>query len=154
MDTVSEAIDPSWWEDVLAAASLDDPYEPSELLSTHLERAAADPSVTGLHQLVLQVLAMASSAMLNPEDSLEPFTPAMQFSDKRTAVPADLDADQVALLARIAPLVERDDLRARVADVAWVYGDRSDIAMLDRAIDAYRAAPQARRHEPTRSFRR
>ncbi|MFT4226069.1 DUF4209 domain-containing protein [Micropruina sp.] len=141
MDTVSEAIDPSWWEDVLAAASLDDPYEPPELLSTHLERGAADPSVTGLHELVLQVLAMVSSAMLNPEDWLAPFTPAMQFGGKRTVVPADLDADQVALLARIAPLVERDDLRARVADVAWVYGDRSDTAMLDRAIDAYRAAP-------------
>lgn len=141
MDTVSAAIDPSWWEDVLAAAPLDDPYEPPELLSTHLERAAADPSVTGLHKLVLQVLAMASSAMLNPEDWLEPFTPAVQFGGKRTVVPADLDADQVALLACIAPLVERDDLLARVADVAWVYGDRSDIAMLDRAIDAYRAAP-------------
>lgn len=141
VDTVSEAIDPSWWENVLAAASLDDPYEPPELLSTHLERAAADPSVTGLHELALQVLAMVSSAMLNPEDWLEPFTPAMQFGGKRTVVPADLDADQVALLARIAPLVKRDDLRARVADVAWVYGDRSDIAMLDRAIDAYRAAP-------------
>lgn len=141
MDPVSDAIDPSWWEDVLAAASLDDPYEPPELLSTHLERAAADPAVTGLHQLVLQVLAMVSSAMLNAEEWLDPFTPAMQFGGKRTVVPADLDADQVALLARIAPLVERDDLRARVADVAWVYGDRSDIAMLDRAIDAYRAAP-------------
>lgn len=140
MDTVSEAIDPSWWEDVLAAA-LDAPYVPPELLSTHLEQAAADPSVTGFHERVLQVLAMVSSAMLNPEDWLEPFTPAMQFGGKRTVVPADLDADQVALLARIAPLVERDDLRARVADVAWVYGDRSDISMLDRAIDAYRAAP-------------
>lgn len=141
MDSVSEAIDPSWWEDVLAAASLDGLYEPPELLSTHLDRAAADPSVTGLRELVLHVLAMVSSAMLNPEDWLEPFTPVMQFGGKRTVVPADLDADQVALLARIAPLVERDDLRARVADVAWVYGDRSDIEMLDRAIDAYRAAP-------------
>lgn len=140
-DSVSDAIDPTWWEDALAAASLDDPYEPPELLSTHLERAAADPAVTGLHELVLQVLAMVSSAMLNAEDWLEPFTPAMQFGGKRTVVPADFDADQVALLARIAPLVERDDLRARVADVAWVYGDRSDVAMLDRAIDAYRAAP-------------
>lgn len=140
MDTVSEGIDPSWWEDVLAAA-LDDPYKPPELMSTHLEQEAANPSITGLHKLVLQVLAMVSSAMLNPEDWLEPFTPAMQFGAKRTVVPADLDPDQVALLARIAPLVERDDLRARVADIAWVYGDRSDIAMLDRAIDAYRAAP-------------
>lgn len=117
MDTVNEAIDPSWWEDVLAG-SVDGPYEPPELLSAHLERAAADPSVTGLHELVLQVLSMASQAMLNPDDWLEPFTPAMQLGGKRTVVPADLDTDQVALLARIAPLVERDDLRARVADVA------------------------------------
>lgn len=141
MNPVSDAIDPSWWEDVLAAASLDDPYEPPELLSTHFERAAGDPAVTGFQELVLQVLAMVSSAMLNAEDWLEPFTSAVQFGGKRTVVPADLAADQVALLARIAPLVERDDLRARVADVAWVYGDRSDVAMLDRAIDAYRAAP-------------
>lgn len=138
---MSDAIDPSWWEDVLLAASLDQMCEPLELLSTHLERSAADSSVTGLHKRVLRVLAMVSSAMLNAEDWLEPFTPAVQYGDKRTVVPADLDADQVALLAEIAPLVERDDLRARVADVAWFYGDRSDIAMLDRAIDAYRAAP-------------
>lgn len=140
-DLVRDAIDPSWWEDVLAVGSHDDPYEPPEMLSMYLQQAAADPSVTGLHELVLEVLAMVSSAMLNAENWLEPFTPVMQFGGKRTVVPADLDADQVALLARIAPLVKRDDLRARVADVAWVYGSRSDIAMLDRAIDAYRAAP-------------
>lgn len=139
-DSVSDEIDPMWWEDVLTA-SFDGPYEPPELLSAPLERAAADPAATGLHELVLQVLAMVSSAMLNSEDWLEPFIPAMQISGKRTVVPADFDADQVALLARIAPLVERDDLRARVADVAWFYGKRADVAMLDRAIDAYRAAP-------------
>lgn len=32
-DSVSDAIDPMWWEGVLAAASLDDRYEPPELLS-------------------------------------------------------------------------------------------------------------------------
>ena len=141
MDPKSDAIDPSWWEDVLMAASLTDPYDPPGLLSTHFERAAADPAVTGFQKSVLQVLAMATSAMLNADDWLEPFTPTMQFDGKRTVVPSDLDADQVALLTRIAPLVERASLRARVADVAWVYGDRSDVEMLDRAIDAYRAAP-------------
>lgn len=79
--------------------------------------------------------------MLNPEDWLAPFTPAMQFDGKRTVTPSDCSPDEVALLARIAPLVQRDDLRARIADVAWTYGDRSDVSMLDRAIDAYRAAP-------------
>ncbi|WP_223984693.1 DUF4209 domain-containing protein [Arthrobacter sp. NicSoilB8] len=138
---MSDEIDPLWWEGVLTAAPLDGPYELPELLSAHLDRAAADPAVIGLQELVLQALATVSSAMLNTDDWLEPFTPAMQFGGKRTLVPADLDEDQVALLARIAPLIKRDDLRARVADVAWFYGDRSNVAMLDRAIDAYRAAP-------------
>lgn len=141
MKPMSDEIDPRWWEDVLAATQPDGPYELPELLSRYLDRAAADPAVIGLQELVLQVLATVSSAMLNTDEWLEPFTPAMQFGGKRTPVPADLDADQVALLARIAPLIKRDDLRARVADVAWFYGDRSNVAMLDRAIDAYRAAP-------------
>src|SRR6476469_86297 len=103
MDAVNDAIDPSWWEDVLAPASLDDPFEPAELLSSHLRRAAADPTVTEFQDLVLQVLGMATSAMLNPEDWDEPFKPAMEFDGKRPAVQADLTAAQVALLARVAP---------------------------------------------------
>lgn len=141
MVSISDEIDPSWWEAVLPAVTREDPYEPPELFSVHFDRAAADPAVTGVQKLVLQALARVSSAMLNTDDWLEPFTPAIQLGDRRTPVPADLDADQMALLARIAPLIGRNDLRARVADVAWFYGDRSDVTMLDRAIDAYRAAP-------------
>lgn len=141
MVSISEEIDPSWWETVLPVLTREDPYEAPELLSTHFDRAAAESSVSGSQKLVLETLAMASSAMLTTDDWLEPFTPAIQLGDRRTPVPADLDADQVALLARIAPMIARDDLRARVADIAWFYGDRSDVAMLDRAIDAYRAAP-------------
>ena len=86
MEPMSDEIDPLWWEDVLAAAPLDGPYELPELLSTHLDRAAADPAVIGLQWLVLQVLATVTSAMLNTDDWLEPFTPAMQFGGKRTLV--------------------------------------------------------------------
>ncbi|MCW2787496.1 MAG: hypothetical protein JWP74_4013 [Marmoricola sp.] len=141
MDPLTDVIVPSWWGDVLAGADLRDSYQAAESLSVHLERAANSDGLGDFQKLVLQVLAMATSAMLNAEDWLEPFTPAMQFDGKRTIVPADLEADHVALLARIAPLITRDDLRARVADVAWVYGDRSNVEMLDLAIDAYRAAP-------------
>lgn len=141
IDPRSDEIDPSWWEHALAAPSIDGPYELPELLSTHLQRASNDAKLGAFQKSVLQVLAMATSAMLDPEDWLEPFTPMMQIDGRRTIVPSDLDADQVALLARIAPQVTRDDLRARVADVAWVYGDRSKVEILDLAIDAYRAAP-------------
>lgn len=53
MDPMHDEIDPLWWEDVLAAAPLHGPYELPELLSPHLDRAAADPAVVGLQKLVL-----------------------------------------------------------------------------------------------------
>lgn len=140
MDPTTDPIDPAWWDAALPDV-VHGEYVAPELLFTHLRRAAENVSVAGLEKLVLDVLAGTSSATLTAEDWLEPFAPAMQLSGRRTVVPADLDEEQVALLARIAPLMTRDDLQARVADVAWCYGDRSNVAMLDRAIDAYRAAP-------------
>ncbi|OZD24266.1 DUF4209 domain-containing protein [Rhodococcus sp. 06-156-3C] len=135
-----DLIDPSWWEDVLESVSADS-YELPELLSPDLANAAKDPAVTGFKELVLQVLATASSAMLNSNDWSEPYTPAMQLGGRRTPLPSDLEASHVALLARIVPLVKHDSLRARAADVAWFYGNRSDVATLDLAIDAYRSTP-------------
>ncbi|MGH3337983.1 MAG: DUF7380 domain-containing protein, partial [Propionibacteriaceae bacterium] len=38
---------------------------------------------------------------------------------------SSLTDEQRALLALIAPLIEQPSLRARVADVAWFYGERS-----------------------------
>lgn len=140
MDPVKDEIDPSWWEDVLAPVPLDDPHAPIYSLSRHLSEAAEADSVAGFQRLVLETLAVVTSAMPSFENWHEPFAPAIQFGGKRSPIPADLGPDQLALLSRIAPLIERPDLRARVSDVAWFYGDRSDVAMLDRAIDAYRAA--------------
>ncbi len=140
MDPEKDAIDPAWW-----AAAFSDPdveeFEPAELLSTRLQELAKQEGIGEFQRMVLEDLAMATSAMLNPGDWARPFSPAMEFGNRRSVVPADLTSDQVALLARTAPSVDRPDLRARVADVAWVYGDRSNVAMLDMAIDAYRAAP-------------
>lgn len=141
MDTKIDDIDPAWWEDVLTATNPDHEYDLPELLCIKLQRAANAPGLGEFQRLVINILAMATSAMLNTENWLEPFTPAIQMEDQRTVVPSDLDADQVTLLARIAPLVTRHDLRARVADIAWVYGDRSNVTMLDMAIESYRAAP-------------
>lgn len=140
MDLENECIDPSWWEDVLASAAVEE-YGLPELMSSNLQQAAQADGVGGCQQRVLEVLAKVTSAMLNPDDWLAPFTPAMQFDQKRSVVPADLEKEELRLLARIAPLVKRDDLRARVADVAWWYGDRANVGMLDAAIDGYRAAP-------------
>ncbi|SOD73276.1 uncharacterized protein DUF4209 [Jatrophihabitans sp. GAS493] len=142
MDLQLEDIDPSWWALDAVEASADG-YEPPELLSIALESLAKRDGVGEFQEVVLDTLAQATSAMLNPSDWLHPFNPAMQLADRRSIIPQDLSSEQVALLARIAPLLDRPDLLARVADIAWFYGDRSDVDLLDTAINAYRAAPLA-----------
>lgn len=139
MDPETDDIDPSWWAPAFVGEGVED-YEPAELLNSRLQELAKHASGE-FQKMVLEVLALVTSAMLNPDDWLAPFSPAIQFGDRRSPVPADLTKEQVALLARIAPLVDRSDLRARVADVAWYYGDRSNVLLLDMAVDAYRAAP-------------
>jgi hypothetical protein len=59
------------------------------------------------------------------------------MNGRRSLIPSDLDEDQLALLAKIAPLITQPVLRARVADIAWFYGDRSNADLLDMAIIAY-----------------
>lgn len=140
MDPESDDIDARWW-----AAAADEPrmseYEPVELLSTRLGNLSQADGIGEFQKMVLDVLALVTSAMLNPGNWLTPFTPAIEVGNRRSAIPADLTKEQVALLARMVPLVDRPGLRARLADVAWTYGDRSDVALLDAAIDAYRAVP-------------
>ena len=60
---------------------------------------------------------------------------------RRSEVPGDLTSEQLQLLARVAPLVEHASLRARVADVAWWYGDRSRGDIRDLAVESYRSFP-------------
>ncbi len=130
-------IDPSWWSGAFSeGVAL---YEPAELLSLRL-RALAD-GLEGLQHDVVDALALATSAMLRPGNWLEPYSPMAQFGDRRSPLPSDMTPEQVALLARVAPLVDRADLKARVADVAWFYGDRSNVGLLDLAIEGYAAAP-------------
>lgn len=93
---------------------------------------------------VLRVLSVATSAGLRPDRWNEPFEPVMTFVGRRTSLPSDLGANELALLCQIAHLMDNTDnasLRARVCDVGWFYGDRADVALLDRAIAAYTAAP-------------
>jgi hypothetical protein len=79
--------------------------------------------------------------MLTPGELLSPFSPMAELRGWRSALPSDLTHEQLDLLAKAAPTITATSLRARVADVVWLYGDRSRVDMLDLAIDAYRAAP-------------
>jgi hypothetical protein len=140
VDGETDGIDPAWWSDALGAAELDDD-EPPERLTFAFQRLLGKPDLGETQRQVLEVLAAATSAMLKTGDSLQPFTPFMQIGGKRSVLPSDLTDEQIGLLARIAPLIEQPSLRARVADVAWFYGERSRTDLLNLAIDAYGATP-------------
>lgn len=155
LDPLEDSVDATWWEGVVATAITPGDSLRPEYLSPSLRQAASDPAAMGLKKLVLETLADASSAMLNAENWNEPFAPFAQWESARSVLPADLDDERIALLGSIAALITNDRLRARVADVAWFYGDRSDKTMLERAIDAYRATPLTDlewREEWTRAF--
>lgn len=140
MDLDPDEIDPVWWAGAFEAGDLTEFASPDRL-SFEFDRMLKESSLGGRQRKVIEVLAAVTSAMLNPRDWLHPFSPVMEFANGRSILPSDLDSEQLLLLARLAPLIEQTSLRARVADVAWLYGDRSNVALLDMAIDAYRSAP-------------
>lgn len=149
-------LDPAWWRPALpptnptlkqSAVDIDatDPprgWEQPELVSRELHVLAQRAPNDSVERDVLSALADASSAMLEPENFAEPFTPFASWRDgSRSVLPSDIDQARIALLVSAAPLLEHLPMRARIADVAWTYGDKSDIGLLGLALDAYLAAP-------------
>ncbi len=137
-----ESFDPAWWSSAFSGV---EPvgYEAPDGLSLNFDQQLTDLELTGRRRDVIQALSIATSAELVNGNWLQPFRPQMQFVDRRSALPSDLEPDQLVTLAELAPVVSQPSLRARVADVAWLYGDRSNTSLLEFAIDAYRAAPLA-----------
>ncbi|MFF2622842.1 DUF4209 domain-containing protein [Oerskovia jenensis] len=129
--------DASWFPSDL------DPWESPEALSGRLQSAAKEAPVESRQQGVLEALALVTSAMLNPDDWNDPFTPAIQWGGKRSALPQDATTEQRALLAQVLPSLTHLPTRARVADVLWTYGDRRNSDVLFDAIDTYRVTPWA-----------
>lgn len=140
-EETDEEIDPSWWAAPFESTPEPGGFEAPEILSSSFEAFLEGSDIGELQRRVLEALTIATSAMLVPDNWLEPYEPAMQFRGRRTAIPSDLDAEQVALLARLAPLIAQPTLQARVADVAWFYGARGNVQLLDLAVDAYQATP-------------
>jgi hypothetical protein len=135
---VSDEIEARWWESVLAGVETADR---PELMAPAFSAALKLQNLPSAQRAVLESLEIATSALLDAENWTQPFTPAVRLRGKRSAVPEDLSPDQLDLLAHIAPLVQNPALRARVADVAWCYGNRGRRDLLDIAVDAYRSAP-------------
>lgn len=102
-EETNEEIDPSWWAAPFESTPEPGGFEAPEILSSSFEAFLKGSDIGELQRRVLEALTIATSAMLVPDNWLEPYEPAMQFRGRRTAIPSDLDAEQVALLARLAP---------------------------------------------------
>ncbi|TNH31765.1 hypothetical protein FHG89_00525 [Micromonospora orduensis] len=144
-----DPIDPAWWAPALVDGNgLSRGTESPEVLSLDLARLRAEAQVDAgedsLRTRVLDVLAKAASPMLVPDNWTEPYAPAMQIANRRSAIPDDLSEPELELLARLVPLIEEPVLKARVADIAWAYGDRRNMDLLSAAVNAYRSVPLKR----------
>ncbi|MFG3640779.1 DUF4209 domain-containing protein [Micromonospora sp. NPDC047762] len=144
-----DPIDPAWWAPALVDGNgLSRGTESPEVLSLDLARlraeAHADAGEDSLRTRVLDVLAKAASPMLVPDNWTEPYAPAMQIGNRRSEIPDDLSEPELKLLARLVPLIEEPVLKARVADIAWAYGDRRNMDLLSAAVNAYRSVPLKR----------
>lgn len=148
-DASSEAdasFDPAWWNDVYESIGPASQYELVEHVTVHLAAAAREAADSAgeqsLRARVLSLLARAASPMLQAEDWNEPFRPAWALTDgRRSPLPQDLDADDLALLTELAPHLSPAPLRARAADIAWTFGDRSNHDLLAVALDSYLDVP-------------
>ncbi|QZN86220.1 DUF4209 domain-containing protein [Cellulomonas sp. C5510] len=135
-------LDEAWWEPALAEDDvIDAAWRPVEVMSRHLVQHARAAPASTLQQRVLEALAVASSAMLDPENWGAPFKPMWVMDGQRSAIPADLTLEQLDLLASVLPSISHPLLRARVADVLWCFRDRSNAEWLNTAIDAYLQVP-------------
>jgi hypothetical protein len=133
-----ESIDPSWWAPaVVDENGLSRGRDRPEMLSLDLARLRAEAQVNAgedsLRTRVLDVLAKAASPMLVPDNWTEPYAPAIQFGNRRSFVPDDFSEPELELLARLVPLIAEPALRARVADIAWCYGNRRNMDLLSAA---------------------
>jgi hypothetical protein len=80
--------------------------------------------------------------MLAPDNWNEAFVPFMTTIDgRRTFLPSDFGAEDITMLAELVPVIDAPMLRARIADIAWTYGDRSNTPLLLAAVTAYASAP-------------
>ena len=135
-------IDPAWWKPALEADDLiEADWRPPEVTSRHLAQLARNAPESTVQRDVLVALAVASSAMLDPENWNEPFKPMWVMNGQRSELPTDLTEEQFQLLAKALPSIGHPLLRARVADVLWCFRDRSSSEWVGMAVDAYLAVP-------------
>jgi hypothetical protein len=85
---------------------------------------------------VYRLLAAACSMMLRAESKTEPFTPVLVLRDGRTSPNVDyFSRQEVELFRELAPTTADGEMRARLADIAWLR--LRDFKMAQLAVRAY-----------------
>jgi len=117
------------WEQALAAAKEPTCFEFCGLLKAKIDQS----KVAGQGRTVQLYILLHAVAALCPswDASTKPFRPALAIMPSLD----DFGEDEALVLADVAPEIKDAELRARVADVAWVLGKNYKMARL--AIPAY-----------------
>ena len=126
----------SGWRDVLKEASREG-YPSMYQAFSAAAHIAMDEGRTS-HGKVLWLLADACSMVLAPNSVNEPFKPFIVMEGKRSVIPDDLSASDVAFFAQVVDAVDDSWLKARLADLAWLKQTKRDVRFALAAIDAYR----------------
>ncbi|HIF9372808.1 TPA: DUF4209 domain-containing protein [Photobacterium damselae] len=67
-----------------------------------------------------RLLATACSMHFTPRDPKAPFKPKFIFEDRRGLIASDFSEESLTALKDFCPEVENHELRARLADIAWI----------------------------------
>jgi hypothetical protein len=123
----------SGWETVIARSKEKEcNYYRSHLFQKAREAKDANDQKT---EELFRLLGDVCSFDLKLDSPEHPFAPMMTSQQGRTAIPEDLDRDQIEFLNSIVRDVTDADLRARIADVLWFL--RRDYKIGEIAVSAY-----------------
>ncbi|MGC7915869.1 DUF7380 domain-containing protein [Vibrio anguillarum] len=86
-----------------------------------------------------RLLAAACSMHFTPRDAKVPFKPKFIFEDRRGLIASDFSEESLTALKDFCPEVENHELRARLADIAWITKSGT-IEHAYMAIEAYLAS--------------
>lgn len=127
------------WRDALADSAREGYSAMWQALSAGAKQAMEQGRVS--HGKALWLLADACSMMLSPRSVNEPFKPSMVMDGRRSSIPDDLTAEDIAVFAQVVEDIDDVRLRARLADLVWLMGKPRQVRFALMAIDSYRAIP-------------
>ena len=128
------------WEEALSSAPREGYTSMFQAFSIAARQAEGDERHT--HGRVIQLLAFACAMRLDPMSRNEPFKPIQVGLDGKPAIiPRDFTEAHMAFFAQIVDDINNPLLKARLADLLWMYPSTRHPRFALAAIDSYRSIP-------------